>query len=30
LRGILDLLPDFEVVEVFERDVLLINRRPWG
>jgi 2-O-methyltransferase len=30
LRGILDLLPDFEIVEVFERDVLLINRRPWG
>ncbi|MGU3668632.1 FkbM family methyltransferase [Methylobacterium sp. A49B] len=30
LQGILDLLPDFQVVEVFERDVLLFNRRAWG
>ena len=30
LKGIVDLLPDFDVVEVFERDVLLKNRRPWG
>lgn len=30
LQGIIDILPSFEVVEVFERDVLLRNRDPWA
>lgn len=29
LQGILDLLPNFDIVEVFQRDVLLRNRHLW-